>query len=185
VRIVAGNLRGTKLVAPESLDVRPTPERAREALFSSLTSGRWGNVLIDRPVLDLFAGTGALGLEALSRGAARVVLVENHPRALEALRANVAKAGVRETAQIRDTDATRFHDRAAEPAGLVLMDPPYRTGDWEPALQSATAAGWVGPDTIVVIEVAKTEDVETPDGFEEVEERRYGPAKLILLRRAD
>ena len=184
MRIVAGSLRGTKLVAPEGLDVRPTSERAREALFSMLTSGKFGNVLIGRPVLDLFAGTGALGLEALSRGASSVTLVENHPRALAALRANVAKCRARDTAHIRDSDATRFADRADTPAGLILMDPPYRTGDWASALLSVSRTGWIGEDTLVVIEVAKTEDVVAPEGFGLMDERKYGPARLFLLRKA-
>lgn len=184
MRIVAGSRRGARLIAPEGLDVRPTSERAREALFSMLTSGRFGNVLVGRPVLDLFAGTGALGLEALSRGAEQVVLVENHPRALEALRANVATCKARDVAHIRDQDATRFHERATEPAGLILMDPPYATGDWLPALQATEARGWVGDDTIIVIEVGKTEDIEAPEGFEVLDQRKYGRAKLYVLRRA-
>lgn len=182
MRIVAGSRRGARLVAPEGLDVRPTSERTREALFSMLTSGRFGNVLVGRRVLDLFAGTGALGLEALSRGASQVVLVENHPRALEALRANVAACRARGEVQIRDQDATRFHERAAEPAGLVLMDPSYGTGDWVPALEAVAARGWIGADTVIAVEVGKTEDPDPPPGFEITDTRRYGRAKLVLLR---
>lgn len=185
MRIVAGSRRGLKLAAPEGLDVRPTSERAREALFSMLTSGKFGNVLIGRRVLDLFAGTGALGLEALSRGAAQVVLVENHPRAVAALRVNVATCKARDEAQIREQDATVFHERAIEPAGLILMDPPYGTGDWAPALASVAARGWIGDDTVIAIEVAKTEDPEVPEGFELLDQRKYGRAKLVILRRAD
>jgi 16S rRNA (guanine966-N2)-methyltransferase len=181
VRIVAGKHRGAKLAAPEGLDVRPTHERVREALFSMLESGRFGPVLRDRVVLDLFAGTGAMGLEALSRGAARAVLADTHPAALDALRANVAKLRAEGTAQVRSGDATRWHERAAEPAGVVFMDPPYDTGAWVPALEAADRAGWIGDDTVVVIETGKRETVQPPDGYEVLEDRSYGRARITIL----
>jgi len=182
VRIVAGKHRGARLVAPEGLDVRPTSDRAREALFSMLTSGRFGEVLRGHLVLDLFAGTGALGLEALSRGAEHVVLVENDRRAVAAIRANIAKLRAGGHAMVRDADAVSFNERAVSPAGLVLMDPPYGSGLWSPALQAVERGGWIDADTIIAIEVARSEPLEPPDGYQVLDDRRYGAARLVLLR---
>lgn len=183
MRIVAGKHRGAKLTAPERGDVRPTSDRAREALFSMLTSGRFGEVLRDRVVLDLFAGTGALGLEALSRGAAHVVLVENDRGALATIRANIAKLRADEHTTVRDSDATGFGERAEAPAGLVLMDPPYRTGLWLAALKIVESAGWIDDNTVVAIEVAKSERIVPTNGFEILDDRRHGAARLVLMRR--
>lgn len=184
MRIVAGKHRGAKLASPEGLDVRPTSDRAREALFSMVTSGRFGEVLHDRVVLDLFAGTGALGLEALSRGAERVVLVENDRRAVAAIRANITKLRAEDAVMVRDADASNFCERATRAAGLVLMDPPYSSGLWAPALQAIERGGWLDTDTVIVVEVAKSEPVEPLEGYEVLDDRRYGAARLVLLRRA-
>jgi len=184
VRIVAGKHRGAKLTAPEGLEVRPTSERAREALFNILEGGRFGLTLRGARVLDLFAGSGALGLEALSRGAAQVVFVENGSAALAALRANIAKLRAAGLTQIRETDATRFLERSPMPADLVLMDPPYGSGLWAEALDTITRGGWVGPETVIAVEVGKKEKVAAPAGYTLVDDRRYGAARLILLQKA-
>lgn len=183
MRIVAGKHRGAKLTAPEGLEVRPTSERAREALFSILEGGRFELTLRGARVLDLFAGSGALGLEALSRGAAQVVFVENGPAAIAALRANIAKLRAAGIADVREADATRFHERSPAPADLVLMDPPYGSGLWAEALDAIGRGGWVGPDTVVAVEVGKKEKVEPPAGFVLADDRRYGAARLILLQK--
>ena len=184
MRIIAGKHRGTKLEAPEGVDVRPTSERAREALFSMIESGRFGDVLRDKPALDLFAGTGALGLEALSRGASTVTLVESGRAALEPLRRNATKLKSPNSVFVREADATRYREKAKTPAGLIFLDPPYGTGNWRPALLAVEGAGWVDAETLVIVEVAKKEPVEVPDPFEEVEQRVYGAARLVLLRKA-
>ncbi|WP_189991711.1 16S rRNA (guanine(966)-N(2))-methyltransferase RsmD [Thalassobaculum fulvum] len=184
MRIVAGKHRGAKLTAPEGLEVRPTSERAREALFNILEGGRFGLTLRGARVLDLFAGSGALGLEALSRGAAQVVFVENAPTALAALRANIAKLRAAGLTHIRETDATRFLERSPMPADLVLMDPPYGSGLWAESLDTITRGGWVGPETVVAVEVGKKEKVAAPTGYALVDDRRYGAARLILLQKA-
>ncbi|WPZ35765.1 16S rRNA (guanine(966)-N(2))-methyltransferase RsmD [Thalassobaculum sp. OXR-137] len=184
MRIIAGKHRGTNLLSPEGLDTRPTPQRVREAVFSMLESGRFGTVLRDRVVLDLFAGTGAMGLEALSRGAERVVLVDNHPTALDALRANVEKLRVGGRAQVRSGDATRWHERALVGCGVIFMDPPYGSEAWVPALAAALKGGWIGDDTVVVIETDRRERTEIPDGFEVLDERTYGRARILMLGRA-
>lgn len=184
MRIIAGKHRGTNLLSPEGLDTRPTPQRVREAVFSMLESGRFGTVLRDRVVLDLFAGTGAMGLEALSRGAERVVLVDNHPTALDALRANVEKLRAGARAQVRSGDATRWHERAQVACGVIFMDPPYGSEAWVPALAAAGKTGWIGDDTVVVIETDRRERTELPDGFEVLDERTYGRARILMLGRA-
>lgn len=184
MRIVAGKHRGAKLTAPEGLEVRPTSERAREALFSILEGGRFALTLRGARVLDLFAGSGALGLEALSRGAAQVVFVENGAAALPALRANIARLRVAGLADVRDADATRFLERTPAPADLVLMDPPYGSGLWVEALDTIGRGGWIGPDTLIAVEVGKKESVAPPPGYLLADDRRYGAARLILLQRA-
>ena len=181
MRIIAGKHRGTNLLSPEGLDTRPTPQRVREAVFSMLESGRFGTVLRDRVVLDLFAGTGAMGLEALSRGAERVVLVDNHPTALDALRANVEKLRAGARAQVRSGDAARWHERAQVACGVIFMDPPYGSEAWVPALAAVAKTGWIGDDTVVVIETDRRERTEIPDGFKVLDERTYGRARILML----
>ncbi|EDP61458.1 putative methyltransferase [alpha proteobacterium BAL199] len=183
MRIVAGKHRGARLVAPDGLEIRPTSERAREALFSILDGGRFPLTLRGARVLDLFSGTGALGLEALSRGAAQVVFVESGAAALAALRANIATLRAAGIAQIREADATRFIERTPEPVDLVLMDPPYGSGLWVEALDTIGRGGWVGPDTVIAVEVGKKEAVSAPEGYTLADDRRYGAARLILLQR--
>ena len=183
VRIVAGKHRGARLVAPEGLEIRPTSERAREALFSILEGGRFPLTLRGARVLDLFAGTGALGLEALSRGASQIVFVENGAVALEALRSNIAKLRAAGMVHVRETDATRFLERTTTPADLVLMDPPYGSGLWVEALDTIGRGGWIGADTVIAVEVGKKESVAAPPGYNLAGGRRYGAARLILLQK--
>lgn len=183
MRIVAGKHRGAKLTAPEGLEVRPTSERAREALFNILEGGRLALTLRGARVLDLFAGSGALGLEALSRGAAQVTFVENGSVALAALHANIAKLRAAGLAHVRELDATRFLERTPVPADLVLMDPPYGSGLWAEALDTIGRGGWIGPETVVAVEVGKKEKVTAPADYALADDRRYGAARLILLQR--
>ena len=170
MRIIAGAWRGRALVAPPGATTRPTGERMREALFSMLTS-RIGSFEGLR-LADLFAGTGALGLEALSRGAAHCTFVEQDRIALDAIKANVAKLGA--NADIRAQSATRF---AGGPFDLVLIDPPYHSGLGRQALASVTLApgGWAS------LETAKDEPVAVP-GFAVEAERVHGVARITLLR---
>src|ERR1700676_1536884 len=167
LRIVGGVHRGRRLVAPPGEVVRPTSERAREALFNSLAHGDFaasGLIFADRPVLDAFAGTGAFGLEALSRGASAAVFIENNCQALAELRRNVAALGEEGRAQIVAGDATR-PPRAALPCALALLDPPYRSGLAAPALGALAAAGWLAAHALAVIEVAAREGLVPPAGF--------------------
>jgi 16S rRNA (guanine966-N2)-methyltransferase len=185
LRIVGGSHRGRRLIAPSGELVRPTSDRAREALFNILSHGDYavaGLPFADRPVLDAFAGTGAFGLEALSRGAASAAFIETERDALAALRRNVAALGEEERAHIIAGDATR-PPRAAFACALAFVDPRYHSGLATPAVTALAAAGWLMPDALVVIEVAAREALPPPAGFSIIDERTYGAARLVFLRR--
>jgi len=184
MRIVGGSHRGRPIAVPEGDKVRPTSDRARESLFNILEHGRWaasGSPIAGARVLDAFAGTGALGLEALSRGASHVTFLELAPVALAVLKSNVAslKEGARATILRGDAVAP---PRAPEPCSLVFLDPPYGKNAAPPTLKNLANAGWLAPGAVVVLEVGAKEDFAAPDGFTVEDERRYGAAKLILMR---
>ena len=181
MRIVAGRHRGRRLVAPEGLAVRPTADRTREALFNILGQGRGGPPpLEDARVLDAFAGTGALGLEARSRGAGFVIFMESQPTALAALERNIESLAERAHAQALRADVLR-PPKAGEPADIVLMDPPYGQGMAEPALEALAATGWIAAETIVVVELMAKEPFAPPTGFTVTDQRKYGKARLVFL----
>jgi 16S rRNA (guanine966-N2)-methyltransferase len=183
--IVGGSHRGRRLVAPPGDSVRPTSDRAREALFNILSHGDFaaaGLHFAERPVLDAFAGTGAFGLEALSRGASAAAFIESERDAIAALRRNVAALGEGERAHIVAGDATR-PPRAAFTCAVAFLDPPYRSGLAAPALSALAAAGWLAPDAFAVIEVAAREALPAPAGFTIIDERVYGAARLVFLGR--
>jgi 16S rRNA (guanine966-N2)-methyltransferase len=185
VRIVGGSQRGRRLAAPPGDLVRPTSDRAREALFNILSHGGFaaaGLPFADRPVLDAFAGTGAFGLEALSRGASAAAFIENGREALLALRRNIAALGDADRVHIIAGDATR-PPRATFACALAFLDPPYHSGLAPPALAALAAAGWLTPDALVVIEVAAREELPPAAGFTLLNERVYGAARLVFLRR--
>ena len=185
MRLVAGRFGGRRLASVGKGDpaahLRPTTDRVREALFGMLEGGRFGDVLTDTVVLDLFAGTGALGLEALSRGAAHVTFVENGRKALSLLRQNISLLDVGHQTTLVTRDARRLPvaDRAAD---LVFLDPPYGQALGGAALSSAGAGGWIAPDALIVWEEA-TEQTP-PDGFRLIEARKYGDTTVTLMRNA-
>ena len=184
LRIVGGLHRGRRLIAPPGEAVRPTSDRAREALFNILSHGRFaaeGLPFADHPVLDAFAGTGALGLEALSRGASAAAFIENGREALTALRHNVAALGEEDRAHVVAGDATR-PPRAALMCTVALLDPPYRSGLAAPALSALAKAGWLMPEALAIVEVAAREELPVPAGFALIDERVYGAARLVFLR---
>jgi 16S rRNA (guanine966-N2)-methyltransferase len=185
MRIVAGSHRGRRLLAPPGETVRPTSDRAREALFNILSHGKLGAgsaPYAGTAVLDAFAGTGAIGLEALSRGAAAAVFIEQDREALAILRKNVAALGEGARVQIVPGDATR-PPHAPSSCSIAFLDPPYRSGLAAPALAALGAAGWLMPEALAVVEVAAREELTPPAGFSLVDERVYGAARLIFLRR--
>jgi 16S rRNA (guanine966-N2)-methyltransferase len=186
MRIVAGKHRGRRLAAPGGDLVRPTGDRARQALFNIIEHGAaaaMGSPLVGATVLDAFAGTGAFGLEALSRGAARVVFIEQATQVQKILRANVASLGEGARATILAADATR-PPPASAPANLAFLDPPYGKGLAAPALEALDRQGWLAPDALIILEVAAREPFVAPAGFSVADERIYGAARLIFLARS-
>jgi 16S rRNA (guanine966-N2)-methyltransferase len=186
MRIVGGRFKGRPLMAPEARDTRPTSDRARESVFNVLAHAAWSPGVEGRRVLDLFAGSGALGLEALSRGAAFALFVETDAAARGAIRDNIEALGLFGVTRIHRRDAA---DLGAKPAGLgepfdlVFLDPPYHKGLGEAALQNLRGGGWITDDAIVVFECGADETPETP-GFEALDLRQYGAAKVMFLRGA-
>ena len=183
MRVVGGSFRRRPIAAPEGLDVRPTSDRARESLFNILAH-REERPLIDARVLDVFAGSGALGIEALSRGAAHATFLETLPQALAAIRLNIGKLDLSGRTTVLSRDALDPGPRPlgpALPASLAFLDPPYRSGLAPTALTALRTGGWLAPGALVSVEVGSKEDFAPPDGFTVLDERRYGAAKLVLL----
>jgi 16S rRNA (guanine966-N2)-methyltransferase len=184
MRIIAGAHRGRRLLAPPGEATRPTADRARQALFDMLWHAPWaGRARIEGArVLDAFAGTGALGLEALSRGAAAATFIEQDRAALTALRANIAALQAEAATRVIAGDATK-PPRADAPCGLVFLDPPYGKDLVPRAVAALAAAGWIAPDALVVAEVGKDEALHL-SGFAALAERGHGAARLVVLRGA-
>ncbi len=182
LRIVAGRHRGRRLLAPPGETTRPTAERVRQALFDMLWHAPWaGRESLDGArVLDAFAGTGALGLEALSRGAAQATFIEPDRAALAALRRNITTLGEEERTRVIPGDATR-PPAASAPCSLLLLDPPYGKDLVPRALAALQAGGWIAPGALVVAEVAKADPLDAP-GFEALAERAHGAARVVFLR---
>ena len=182
MRIVGGRLRGKSLVGPKSPAIRPTADRARESLFNILIHA-YGDPVAGARVLDLFAGTGALGLEALSRGACFALFVDDGAEARALIRANVEALGLGGATRIFRRDATRLGAaHPVAPFSLVFLDPPYGQGLAETALGAARDGGWLAPDALIVVEEAADARFTAPDGFNEIERRRYDDTELIFLR---
>lgn len=180
MRIIAGDWRGRKLVAPKGEATRPTADRTRETLFSMLTS-RLGS-FEDLRIADLFAGSGALGLEALSRGAAHCLFVENDRPALDTIRANIASFDCRDRTSVEAVSVMQLRP-AREDYDLLFLDPPYRTGAGAVALDRLKRLDWIGPATWMAVETAYDEDVEV-EGLTIDAERKVGKVKLTILRLA-
>lgn len=178
MRIVAGRWKGRALVAPAGAATRPTADRVRQALFDMLWHAPWGGreAVEGQAVLDGFAGTGALGLEALSRGAARAVFIEQDRGALAALRANIA--ALKAEARVIAGDVLR--PPAGEPCGLVFLDPPYGQGLGPKAVTALREKGWIAPGALLVLEVGRGEVVEPPGDL--VAERAHGAAEVRIFR---
>lgn len=180
MRIIAGEWRGRKITAPKGDTTRPTVDRTRETLFNMLNS-RLGS-FEELHVADLFAGSGALGLEALSRGAARCLFVEQDDSAVKAIRANIAAFDAKLRTDVRASSVLSLGP-AKSPLDLILLDPPYDTGAGMVALDKLYRLGWVGPSTWCVLETARHEDVMLKDYSLEAQ-RNVGKAKLSFLRSA-
>jgi 16S rRNA (guanine966-N2)-methyltransferase len=182
MRIVGGRLGGRTLLAPKSQAIRPTSDRLREALFNILQHS-YGDPVNGARVLDLFAGTGAMGLEALSRGAAFVLFVDDGAEARALLRGNVDALGAGGASKVYRRDATRLGPCAPlSPFSLAFLDPPYGKGLAERALLSARDGGWLTADAMIVVEEATDAGFAAPEGFEEIERRDYGDTQATMLR---
>ncbi|MFD1796505.1 16S rRNA (guanine(966)-N(2))-methyltransferase RsmD [Paracoccus aurantiacus] len=184
MRIIGGNLRGLKLAEIGAGDpaahLRPTTDRVRETMFNLLINSL-GITISGRRVLDLFAGTGALGLEALSRGAARVAFVDDGTAARALLRSNIEKARAMGVTDVWRRDATRLGPNRGSGYDLVFMDPPYGHSKGEAALQSAIDGGWLASDAIIVWE--ESSPPRLPGGFDLLDQRRYGDTLVTILQR--
>jgi 16S rRNA (guanine966-N2)-methyltransferase len=182
MRIVGGRLRGRALAVPRSQAIRPTAERLREALFNILIHG-CGDPVTGGRVLDLFAGTGALGLEALSRGAGFALFIDDAAAARALIRENVAALGLGGVSRIFRRDATRLGDaQRLAPFSLIFLDPPYGQGLAQSALASAQAGGWLAPGALIVVEEAAKAAFAAPAGMEELDRRTYDDSELIFMR---
>lgn len=183
MRIIGGSRRGLKLAevgeGDQAAHLRPTSDRVREAIFNLLINAH-GNPVAGARVLDLFAGTGALGLEALSRGASAVTFVDDGAKALALIRANIAKMRAEGEAQVLRQDARKLGPNAGAAYGLVFLDPPYGKGLGEVALAAALAGGWLSPGAMVVWEEGAAPSV--PEGFVSVDQRKYGDTVVTLVR---
>lgn len=184
MRIVGGNFKGRAIAAPQGRDTRPTSDRARESIFNVLAHADWSPGIEGRRVLDLFAGSGALGLEAMSRGAAFALFVETESAARGAIRDNIEALGLFGTTRIHRRDAT---DLGVKPAGLgdpfdlVFLDPPYGKGLGERALARLGEGGWITREALIMLEVG-AEETPQLEAFETLDERGYGAAKVFFLR---
>lgn len=180
MRIVGGEWRGRRLAGPKAEGIRPTSDRLREALFNVLAHA-YDDAVEDAVVLDLFAGTGALGFEALSRGAARAVFVDEGRQAGALIREGITALGCGDRARLIQRDATRLGP-APEAASLVFCDPPYRKNLAPAALAAAAAGGWLSPGALVLVEEAAEAGPVLPPGFDELERRSYGETAVTFGR---
>ncbi|MEQ8266387.1 MAG: 16S rRNA (guanine(966)-N(2))-methyltransferase RsmD [Parvibaculum sp.] len=186
MRIVGGVHRGRAIAAPKGDIVRPTSDRTREALFNILAHADFGDFSLEGArVLDLFAGTGALGLEALSRGASFALFVDDHAESRGAIRENLEHLGLNGNAKLYKRDATSLGPRPGSvgPAfTLLFADPPYGKGLGTAALLSVRDGGWLAPGALCVLEETALADFVAPEGFEELDRRRYRDTEIIFMR---
>jgi 16S rRNA (guanine966-N2)-methyltransferase len=181
MRIVGGQYRGRTLATPRGDHIRPTSDRLRESLFNILVHAH-GDPVTGARVLDLFAGTGALALEAMSRGAAFALFVDEGSEARALIRENVATLGLGGATRIFRRDATKLGAaHPIEPFSLIFLDPPYGRGLAGPALVSAREGGWLAREALIVIEEAAGAAFAAPENFTEIERRRYDDTELVFL----
>ncbi|WP_127114727.1 16S rRNA (guanine(966)-N(2))-methyltransferase RsmD [Shimia sediminis] len=186
MRIIAGQFRGTALTSVGKGDagahLRPTTDRVRESLFNVLMGGRFGDPITDAVVLDLFAGTGALGLEALSRGASHVTFVDDGRKATSLIRENIRLTRSKAATRIITRDATRLPPCDSDPATLIFLDPPYGKSMGQKALDSAHHQGWIAPDALIVWEENAAQ--QPPTGFTLLDTRKYGDTHVTIVEPA-
>jgi 16S rRNA (guanine966-N2)-methyltransferase len=187
VRIVAGRFKGQRLHVPGGQELRPTSDRARESMFNVIAHGLadWDGSLQDASVVDVFAGIGALGLEALSRGAAHATFIENSATSLAMIKKNAAHLGAWRDAMLLKLDATRLPPpplAAKAPCTVAFLDAPYNQELTTPALTGLVNKGWLAAGGLAVIEIAADEPLFTAPGFTQLDVRTYGAAKVVFLQ---
>jgi len=188
MRIIGGKHRGRALTVPQAEGVRPTADRVREAVFNILEHGVSWDGIEDASVIDAFAGTGAYGLEALSRGAAHATFIDREAAALAAIRRNAAAIGEAPAITLLNLDAAKLPAppfAAGAPCALAFLDPPYASGLAVPALQALATRGWLAAAAIAIVEVAAREPFAPPSHFRVLDERLYGAARVIFLSRTE
>ena len=185
MRIIAGTFRGRRLATVGKTDnaahLRPTTDRVRENLFNLLSSGRIGNPLSNARVLDLFTGTGALALEALSRGASSIWMVDNGAKSAALVQKNIALCPTNAEVVFKKLDATRLPKCPVEAFDLIFLDPPYSKGMGDKALQTALERGWIAPEAYIVWE--ESAPMTAPAGFIQIDQRKYGDTYVTILQR--
>ncbi|MEJ0065456.1 MAG: 16S rRNA (guanine(966)-N(2))-methyltransferase RsmD [Caulobacteraceae bacterium] len=184
MRIVAGTFRGRQLVAPKGQSTRPTADRTRQALYNVLEHAPWTIGLRNRRIIDAFAGSGALGLEAISRGAAFCLFLDRGAAACEAIGANVDALKLTDRTRIDRRDPTTLSARSNDdglPFDLAFFDPPYGQGLGEAALTRLAAGGWLAADALAVLERGTADPAPTPAGFQLLDERTWGAARVSFL----
>jgi 16S rRNA (guanine966-N2)-methyltransferase len=185
MRIVGGTLRGRPIVSPQHEGLRPTADRVRESLFNVLAHGIDGLEVEGARVIDLFAGTGALGLEAVSRGAAFCLFVDNEADARALIRTNIEKFGLTGVTRIFRRDATDLGPAGTmAPFNLAFLDPPYEKGLGERALTALVEGNWLVPGATIVFEERAGISVSLPTGFTEIDRRTYGDTQILIARHA-
>ena len=183
MRIIGGEKRGATIRTPKGRDTRPTTDRVREALFNVLMHADFAPPLADARVLDLFAGSGALGLEALSRGAAFALFVDTDAKARAAVRDNLVRLGLQGRAKIWRRDATKMGRCAPMPPfDIAFLDPPYGKGMAERALAALHEGGWLKPGALAVVEESIRSDLAPPASFPPLDVRVHGDTALHFLR---
>ena len=182
MRIIAGTNRGLNLTTTKGQNLRPTSDRVRESLFNILDGGKYPNSYKNRLVIDAFAGTGAVGLEALSRGASHVIFFEISIESLEILYKNIRHLKALHATTVLNSDATQITRPSNEKAGLIILDPPYNSGLSIPCVKRLKIHGWIDKKTLIVLEHASKEVIDIPKWMTVLDSRRYGSTCLTFFR---
>lgn len=181
MRIIAGRHRGRSLLSPATDDIRPTSDRVRQAIFNIIEHAEFSPGLEEALVLDAFAGSGAMGLEALSRGAARAVFFDRDRQALDLAKQNAIKVGELAASNFFNTDAAK-PPRATQPARMIFLDPPYRANLTAPVWEALAETGWLNAETLVIAETTVTFSDAVPETAELLDSRRYGATLVRFLK---
>jgi len=183
MRIISGERRGAKLLTPKGTGTRPTRGRVKEALFNILSGHQFINSIKERIVIDAFAGSGALGLEALSRGAALSIFIENDHKAIKMLEQNIRKLDYQRRTRIIKADACTTDIVATEEAGLIIMDPPYELDLAHRCMETLKKGGWIGKETILILEHSSSKEPAHPSWLECFKIQKYGVTCLFFYKK--